>query len=102
MSPRAAACTGCHRLGSAKTCTTLAPDALGAAKDPNYEPSIVDAMQPGSPHWRLAYWMPDATSIADFEQWQATYADARAHILACCDAPAENVGDCEWAAAPGG
>lgn len=102
VSPRAVACTSCHRLGSEKSCTTLAPDALGAAKDPTYEQAILDAAQPGSPHWRLAYWMPETTPVADFAQWEALFADARAHILACCEAPGENAGDCEWAPIPGG
>src|SRR5690606_5365488 len=101
VSPRAAPCTGCHRLGSEKTCTTLAADALGAAKAPTYEAAVSDAMTPGSPYWRLAYWMPDATrEVRDFADWNAMFEDARDHILTCCESPGENVGDCEWAAVP--
>ncbi|HWB78096.1 MAG TPA: hypothetical protein VG755_24195 [Nannocystaceae bacterium] len=99
VSPRAAPCTSCHRLGNEKTCTTLAPDALAAAKDDTYEQAVLDAAQPGSPHWRLAYWMPN-DNVADFGGWQALYEDARAHILACCATPGEDVGDCRWEAVP--
>ncbi len=101
VSPRASPCTSCHRLGDGKTCTTLAADALGAAKEAQYEAAVLDAMLPGSPRWWMAYWMPGAGApITDEQEWHARFDDARAHVLACCETPGENVGDCEWADVP--
>lgn len=101
VSPRASPCTGCHRLGDGKTCTSLAADALGAAKDEHHEAAVIDAMLPGSPRWWMAYWMPGpASPVTDAEQWHARFDDARAHVLACCERPGEDIDDCEWADVP--
>lgn len=101
VSEAAAPCLTCHRLGSNETCARFAADAMGVEKNEHYESEVRDAMEPGSPHWKLAHWMPsEQTPIADYETWLATFADARDHILACCEAPGEDVGDCRWEAVP--
>lgn len=99
VSPAAAACTGCHRVGNADTCEVFARDALGAFKHYPYEDAVHDAMDPGSPHWPLAYWMPGPTQPVDsFAQWDAMFGQAREHILSCCDDPGAS--GCEWAPVP--
>ncbi len=101
VSPPANACNSCHRLGSANTCSYFAPDSLAAAKTNAHEPQVHDAAEPGSPHWKLAHWMPSqAEAIADFIDWEATYAEARDHILECCESPGVDANGCEWAPVP--
>ncbi|MFO0634327.1 MAG: hypothetical protein U0168_15890 [Nannocystaceae bacterium] len=100
VSTRAQPCTQCHRLGDDGTCRLLAPDALGASKRDGHQQAVLDAMVEGSPHWTLAYWMP-IPGLLDHEAWAARFADARAHVLACCETPGEDVGDCVWQPVPG-
>lgn len=103
VSPQAAACTSCHRIGSAGMCARFVRDSFGEATSPSHEQAVRDAGQPGSPHWRLAYWMPtEDVALTDFAQWLAQFGDARDHILECCAAPGEDVGDCRWEPVPGG
>jgi hypothetical protein len=103
VSPEAAACTTCHRLGSENTCSLFAPDALGVHKTVDYEPAVHAATEPGSPHWPLAYWMPGPPhALTDFTQWEDTYATAKAHILQCCESPGVNADGCAWAPVPAG
>lgn len=97
VSPEAGPCLTCHRLGSENTCRRFAPDAMGMGKDDGYEPEVRSAAEPGSPHWRLAHWMPSVASpIADFAMWLSTFGSARDHILECCESPGEDVGACRW------
>ncbi len=104
VSPKADPCTSCHRLGSAETCSYFAPDSLASHKITAYESEVHAAAEPGSPYWPLAYWMPSAASgvadFADFADWEAAYAEARDHVLQCCEAPGIDQGDCEWAPVP--
>ena len=101
VSPDAAPCTTCHRLGSDNTCSFFARDALADHKIDDYEPAVHDAAAPGSPHWPLAYWMPGTVhDLSDFAQWDASYGTARAHILQCCASPGVSVNGCEWADVP--
>ncbi|MBL4683058.1 MAG: hypothetical protein JKY37_00600 [Nannocystaceae bacterium] len=101
ISRRANPCTSCHRLGSEGTCTSFAPDAMGQHKRPTYELAVHDAIEPGNQHWELAYWMPNTTAVdPEYADWEATFADARAHILQCCASPGEDVDDCRWAPVP--
>ncbi|MBC8066753.1 MAG: hypothetical protein IAG13_00340 [Deltaproteobacteria bacterium] len=101
VSPEANACTSCHRMGSAKTCGLFAGDSLAQSKGAAYEQSVHDAAMPGSPHWRLAYWMPNGgLPIADFDVWTTLFSGAREHILGCCAAPGVDVGGCVWEPVP--
>jgi hypothetical protein len=101
VSPQAAACTACHRLGDQNTCETFVRDSLAATKDATYEQSVHDAAMPGNPHWRLAYWMPsDELLVTDFDMWMATFGTAKDHILQCCASPGTNTGDCMWEDVP--
>lgn len=101
VSPQADPCTSCHRIGSNNTCSYFAPDSLGHSKIDAYEPEVHAAAEPGSPHWALAYWMPTATpAVADFADWEAMFAEAREHVLRCCEAPGIDGDGCEWAPVP--
>ena len=101
VSAPAAPCTSCHRLGSNETCSFFAPDTLGDLKINAHESEVHDATDPNSPHWRLAYWMPGGThAFDDFAQWDATYGEAREHILRCCENPGVDGDGCEWAPVP--
>ena len=95
VSDAAAPCTSCHRIGSRETCTFFAPDSFGI-KGAGYEPEVHAAAEVGSPHWALAYWMPASPAVEDFDEWQATFATARDHILECCASPGVDTGDCRW------
>jgi hypothetical protein len=103
VSPQADACTSCHRIGSENTCSYFAPDSLGVHKIDAYEPEVHAATEPGSPHWSLAYWMPSETAtpaVADFADWEAMFAEARDHVLRCCEAPGIDGDGCQWAPVP--
>ena len=101
VSPQADACTSCHRLGSANTCSYFAPDSFATHKIDAYEPEVLEAAEPGSPYWTLAYWMPTApAAVADFADWEAGFASARDHVLQCCEAPGIDGGGCQWAPVP--
>ncbi len=101
ISPQANACLACHRIGSQDTCARIAQDSVGLNKDGAYEQQVRDAAQPGSPHWKLAYWMPTASApVADFATWTGLFGAARDHILACCAAPGSDVGECLWEPIP--
>ena len=95
VSPEAAPCTSCHRLGDQATCRRFAADAMGLQKDAFYEDDIRTAAEPGNPHWRLAYWMP-GEPLASREAWDATFAAAREAILDCCEDPTA----CDWEPVP--
>lgn len=99
VSERARPCTACHRLGDDGTCRLLAPDALAASKRDGYEESVLAAMIEGNPNWGLAYWMPQPVPL-DHAAWLEQYDDARAHVLACCETPGQDIGDCEWQPVP--
>ncbi|MFO0633720.1 MAG: hypothetical protein U0168_12790 [Nannocystaceae bacterium] len=101
VSRQAAACTACHRIGSEGTCSSFAPNSLGLGKDATHEQSVHDAAMPGSPDWRLAYWMPGpGLAVPDFDAWDMLFGPARDHVLQCCAAPGDNVGDCLWEPVP--
>lgn len=101
VSPEAAPCTSCHRLGSKNTCSFFAPDAFATHKIDAYEAELRAAAEPGSPHWPLAYWMPDgAQAVEEFEDWEAMFGAAREHVLGCCEAPGISRDGCEWAPVP--
>lgn len=101
VSPEVAACTACHRIGSHETCNSFVADSLGLAKGSDYEPEIHDAMAPGSPHWKLAVWMPDASVVVpDFDAWRMTFASARDHLQTCCAAPGSSTNGCMWDPVP--
>lgn len=101
VSPPAAPCLTCHRLGSDNTCERYAADALGVTKGDAYEPEVLGAMEPGSPHWELAHWMPGpAQPAADYDAWLRTFGVAREHIQTCCEAPGQDIGDCRWEPVP--
>ena len=94
----AAPCTSCHRIGSVGTCSLFAPDSLAAHKLDAYEPAVLEASDPSSPSWRLAHWMPDASqSFVDYAQWEASFAEARDHVLRCCESPGVDADGCRWA-----
>jgi hypothetical protein len=101
VSPAAAPCVTCHRLGNGNTCDRFAGDAMGLHKEAYYESEVRAAAEPTSPHWRFAHWMPHTSvSIDDFATWLSMFGDARDHILSCCESPGEDVGDCRWAPVP--
>jgi hypothetical protein len=101
VSPEAAPCTSCHRIGSAGTCERFALDAFATDKASAYESAVLDAAEPGSSHWQLAYWMPSSDlAIADFAAWLSTFGDAREHILKCCEAPGQDIDGCKWEPVP--
>lgn len=101
VSPPAAPCTRCHRLGSDNTCSYFAPDSLGMLKISAYESEVREAAEPGSPHWRLAHWMPgEAEALTDFADWEAMFGEARDHVLDCCEAPGIDGNGCQWAPVP--
>ncbi len=100
VSPDVVACRACHRLGSASGCDLLGPDALGEYKNGAVEQAVVDATEPGSPHWELAYWMPNGREIESFEMWTKMYGEAKARITECCQQPGVNTPDCQWEPIP--
>lgn len=101
VSPQASACTSCHRLGSDNTCSYFAPNSLARLQTNAHEAQIHEAAEPGSPAWRLAHWMPGPVEdIATLSDWEATYGDARDHVLECCGSPGVDTGDCQWAPVP--
>lgn len=101
VSSEAAPCTACHRIGSAGTCDRFVRDAFATDKASAYQLDVLEAAEPGSSHWQLAYWMPSADlAVADFADWLSTFGGAREHILACCESPGEDVDGCEWAPVP--
>lgn len=101
VSPEATMCTACHRIGSGNTCLSFVRDAIGVSKGPDYEQAVLDAAMPGSPHWKLAYWMPgDTVRVPDFELWDMVFGPAAAHVQECCSAPGQDVGDCLWEPVP--
>ncbi|MEX1368260.1 MAG: hypothetical protein AB1Z98_34335 [Nannocystaceae bacterium] len=101
VSPQASPCTSCHRIGSNQSCDFFVPDALAADKASLYEPQVHAAAEPGSPYWRLAYWMPGTThAFDDFAQWESTYGEAREHILRCCETPGVDGNGCQWRPVP--
>jgi hypothetical protein len=102
VSPEATACTQCHRIGSQGSCTDFSRDAMGMDKASwTYEPNIVDAAQPGSPFWRLAFWMPGGDlDVPDFETWLTLFETPRDHLLQCCANPGVNGNGCVWEDVP--
>jgi hypothetical protein len=102
VSPEATMCTACHRIGSGATCASFARDAVALDKGgPWYEQSVRDAAMPGSPHWKLAYWMPgDSVLLPDFDLWSRAFGPAAQHVVECCGAPGRDVGSCVWDSIP--
>ena len=101
VSPDAAPCTACHRIGSAGTCERFARDAFASDKASAYQLEVLEAAEPGSAHWQLAYWMPSSEfAVSDFAGWLSTFGNARDHILKCCESPGENVDGCVWEPVP--
>jgi len=96
VSEPAAPCTSCHRIGSRETCSFFAPDSFGV-KGAGYEPEVYAAAEPGSPHWALAYWMPNAPEVPDRDAWETQFGAARDHIVQCCEAPGVDTESCRWA-----
>jgi hypothetical protein len=96
VAPEVVACRTCHRLGSAAGCDFLSPDALGDYKTGAHEQAVVDATEPGSPYWKLAYWMPNGPVIESFEMWTKMYGDAKAKLGECCTQPGVDTPACEW------
>ncbi|MEM6993172.1 MAG: hypothetical protein AAF721_21845 [Myxococcota bacterium] len=97
LSPEVTVCTGCHRVGSTASCDFLAPDALGLAKTAAHEPSVHDAMDPASPNWWLAYWMPKPFPAVDtLEDWTGLFGAARDRIVECCADPGVSTPNCIW------
>lgn len=109
-SPEAAACTSCHRITSAATCTTWAPDSYGAAKGAGYEHRVTSAAaDPNSALWWLGTWMPylyqGQAQEKDHDAWEAEYGRARDAVQACCANPGvDGTGAdgtaCTWEATP--
>ena len=102
VSPEVTACTQCHRIGSEASCTDFSRDSMGMDKGSwSYEPAIVDAAEPNSPFWRLAFWMPGGDlDVPDFATWLTLFDGPRAHLIECCANPGVNAGDCVWADVP--
>ena len=77
-------------------------DAMGMDKGSwSYEQAIIDAAQPGSPFWRLAYWMPGLDlEVPDYDSWVTLFDIARDHLMECCANPGVNQGACVWADVP--
>lgn len=105
-----APCTQCHRISSAGSCDFLVSDSMGLVKEPEtYEPAILDATDPESPAWTLAYWMPGTTPLrpevppmAALDDWLGLYAAARDRIVQCCEDPGVDGPGCTWEPIPGG
>lgn len=104
VSPEVQPCTMCHRLSAAGSCDFLAADSLGQNKDLYaYDPAVIEASDPQSPHWRLAYWMPgEPPEVPTYAQWLATFGAARDRIDECCANPGVSTASCEWAPIPDG
>ncbi len=104
VSQEAAACTGCHRIASASTCSSWAPDSYGAAKGAGHEDRVVEASTDAqSDLWWLATWMPYVYSgeqEKNRDDWEATFGLARDTIETCCASPGSNTDGCEWEALP--
>ncbi len=100
VSREAAPCIGCHRIGSAAGCDFLSPDATGDYKTAVHHQAIVDAMDPASPDWSLAYWMPDGIVISSLDEWMEMYGAARDTINECCTNPGVDAGRCDWEPIP--
>ena len=102
VSPEVTACAQCHRIGSQSSCTDFSRDSMGMDKGLwTYEQAVVDAAQPGSPFWRLAFWMPGGDlDVPDFATWLTLFEGPRAHLMECCANPGVNEGDCVWADLP--
>jgi hypothetical protein len=100
VSPEVLECRQCHRLGSAAGCDLLGPDALGEYKNGATEQAVVDATEPGSPHWKLAYWMPNGREIESFAMWTKTYGEAKERLTQCCEQPGVDTPGCDWEPIP--
>lgn len=101
VSPQATMCTACHRIGSGNTCGVFVRDAVALDNGAAYEQSVRDAAMPGSPHWKLAYWMPgDTVILPDFDLWAMAFGSAAQHVVSCCNSPGQAVGDCLWEPIP--
>ena len=103
-SPEVAPCTKCHRLSSAATCEFLSPDSMGQNKALySYEQAVLDAADPTSPHWRLAFWMPGGPpEVVTYAEWIEGFGAAAERIAECCANPGVSSPACEWAPIPGG
>ena len=99
VSPEVVACRACHRLGSAGGCDFLSPDAMGDAKTAVHDPAIIDAMDPSSPDWSLAYWMPNVP-ISSLDQWMDMYGAAKERLTECCANPGVDSASCDWEPIP--
>ena len=90
VSPEAAPCTSCHRITSNGTCSSWAPDSVGASKGYGHQDLVVEAADdPESPLWHLGTWMPP-DSGTDPQAWQDDYGAAVALVTACCRHPGED------------
>ena len=101
-SPEVAECRSCHRIGSAGSCEWFAPGAMGVEKTPGHEDAILDALDPASEDWGLAYWMPNPmpATIEVIADWTRTYGTARDRILECCEQPGISTDECQWEPLP--
>ncbi len=100
VSPEIEPCAECHRVGSAAGCEWLGPDSVGDFKTAAHEQSVHDATAPGSPNWKLAYWMPYGPQKDTLADWNATYGAAKAHYAECCQSPGVSQGACMWEPIP--
>ena len=100
VSPEAVPRPTCHRIGSVGGCGFLFPDAMGDYKTSVHEQAVVDAMDPGSPNWTLAYWMPDNIVLDSLQQWMDTHGAAKAKITECCANPGVDSAGCDWEPIP--
>ena len=100
VSPEVVKCRGCHRVGSAASCSFLAPDALGELKTVAHEQAVIDATEPDSPNWSIAYWMPKGKDITTFDAWVKEFGVAKDRILECCDDPGTDTPNCIWEPIP--
>jgi hypothetical protein len=99
-SPEVAACTSCHRLGSAGGCEFLSPDAVGAYKTAAHEPVIHEALDAEDSRWTLGYWMPTHMEEQSREGWMQTFGTAKERLLECCAQPEVETPHCTWEPIP--
>jgi hypothetical protein len=102
VSREVAACTKCHRLSSAATCEFLSADSMGLNKGLySYEQAVLDAADPTSPHWRLAWWMPHGPpEVETYAEWIEGFGEAADRVAECCANPGVETPTCAWAPIP--
>lgn len=103
VNPEVLPCASCHRVGSTASCDFLGPDAVGTYKTAAHEQAVIDAQDPMSDDWWLAFWMPsplDAEKVPTRAAWEDQYGVAQQLIEQCCQAPGVATPQCMWEPIP--